>query len=270
MKRNKNLEFSNAGELAKFVFHCLDDDGSGELDYAELKDGLPSFDVYLTGDEFKIITRFMDPDQDESISIQEWSDFMMATEEELSHGGWQEGIVLEKLQGAIKLVLGVEDGASLEVIPLPQTHATCGLNALTSARTHLRAFRLFLWIKKLWILKFYCSDLAAKVVPYALPERVCARREKSCIYSKESHLNTTLDWIHRKSRSGWRDSSRASGRRQAVMGAFATKPSSPPLTARMACPMWRCEHLLPHTRTCASSRRRGGMNDYFHSGEAVF
>ena len=104
-----------AGELAVFVFGVVDADDSGEVEYEELRTGLPEFGVFLTKPEFKILCRYVDPEQKKVLSLSQWRDFMMATDDELSTNHFRHKEVMQEIYGQLLSVLPLFAGDLPEV-----------------------------------------------------------------------------------------------------------------------------------------------------------
>lgn len=75
----------HAHDLArcKHVFRATDADSSGLVSGHELRMALRRYKISITKEEFKHIFRVIDPDQSKSMTMDEWVDFMMATEQDL-------------------------------------------------------------------------------------------------------------------------------------------------------------------------------------------
>ena len=67
----------------KQLFRAVDKDGSGSITKTELYTALRRYKVTITKSEFTHVLRVIDPDQSGSMSIEEWIDFMMATDANL-------------------------------------------------------------------------------------------------------------------------------------------------------------------------------------------
>jgi CRP-like cAMP-binding protein/Ca2+-binding EF-hand superfamily protein len=94
-----------AGEVAKFAFNTIDTDGGGTLDYQELKNGLPEFGIFIKKDEFKQVCRLIDPNQDKTLDLQEWMNFMQATDDDLQGDHWRTALDAVKLRAKVKKAL---------------------------------------------------------------------------------------------------------------------------------------------------------------------
>ena len=92
-------------DVSRHAFETIDDDGSGELSYAELKKGLPQFGIFLSKDEFTSVCRLIDPDQDGSLVMDEWLNFMQSTDDDLMGDEWQQGTSSVKLRNKVKQAL---------------------------------------------------------------------------------------------------------------------------------------------------------------------
>eukprot|EP01046_Picozoa_sp_COSAG06_P010581 COSAG06_NODE_580_length_14025_cov_11.644478_5_plen_828_part_00 len=67
----------------KSLFHSVDADRSGSITRRELWKAMRKFKVPVQSDEVEVILRVMDPDQSGAVSMQEWLDFMLASEDDL-------------------------------------------------------------------------------------------------------------------------------------------------------------------------------------------
>ena len=94
-----------SGEVAKYAFQTIDKDGGGTLDYHELRDGLPQFGIFLKKDDFKQVCRLIDPDQDKSLDLKEWLNFMQATDDDLTGDEWRTALDAVKLRAKVKKAL---------------------------------------------------------------------------------------------------------------------------------------------------------------------
>jgi hypothetical protein len=77
------LEYASDLALCKHVFRATDADSSGLVSSHELRSTLRRYKISLTKAEFKHIFRVIDPDQSKTMTMEEWIDFMMATEQNL-------------------------------------------------------------------------------------------------------------------------------------------------------------------------------------------
>lgn len=84
-------QVQHAQELAKTksIFRMTDKDGGGTISRSELYGALRKFRVPITRKEFAEIFRVIDPDQSRRVDMEEWIDFMMATDEDLLMQGQQ-------------------------------------------------------------------------------------------------------------------------------------------------------------------------------------
>lgn len=90
-----------AAELAVFVFEVIDADESNTLEAEELRAGLPDFGVFLTKPEFKILLRFLDPTKAKVVTLDQWRDFMMASDEELGTHKYHHGEIMREIHRTI-------------------------------------------------------------------------------------------------------------------------------------------------------------------------
>jgi hypothetical protein len=77
------LEHAHDLARCKHIFRTTDADGSGAVSNIELRAALRKYKVNITKEEFKHIFRVIDPDQSKSMTMDEWVDFMMATDHDL-------------------------------------------------------------------------------------------------------------------------------------------------------------------------------------------
>lgn len=75
--------FSSARLLARTrsMFRTVDRNNSDSIDRNELWKAIRKYRIPITSDDLDTIMRVMDPDQSGALSIQEWVDFMLASEE---------------------------------------------------------------------------------------------------------------------------------------------------------------------------------------------
>lgn len=66
------------------IFTDLDEDGNGELDYAELKLGLEKHDVIISSDEFRLLVGLVDAGHKGDLTAEMFTTFMEASESELN------------------------------------------------------------------------------------------------------------------------------------------------------------------------------------------
>ena len=76
--------------ISKYMFDEIDTDGSGHLSYQELKIGLRSFGIYVVAKEFQLMVEFIDPDQSNDIGLDEWLDFLQASDDAIEQDEWRE------------------------------------------------------------------------------------------------------------------------------------------------------------------------------------
>jgi hypothetical protein len=74
------IDYGQRLSQAKLLFKQTDKDGSGGVSRNELYGALKRFRVMITKSEFKDIFRVIDPDQSYTMSLDEWVDFMMASD----------------------------------------------------------------------------------------------------------------------------------------------------------------------------------------------
>ncbi len=79
---DKMVDYSERLSQAKSLFKETDKDGSGDVSRNELYGALKRFHVPINKSDFKAIFRVIDPDQSMSMSMSEWVDFMMATDDD--------------------------------------------------------------------------------------------------------------------------------------------------------------------------------------------
>jgi hypothetical protein len=77
------IEYARALAKTKMLFRFIDKSGDGSVSRAELYGALRRFKVPLTKSDFAAIFRVIDPDQSRTMTLEEWVDFMMATDEDL-------------------------------------------------------------------------------------------------------------------------------------------------------------------------------------------
>ena len=94
-----------AADVARLAFETVDDDGSGELSYTELQAGLPQFGIFLSKKEFHDVCRVVDPDQSQSLDMEEWMKFMSSTDDDLEGDDWKHALNAVKLRSKIKTAL---------------------------------------------------------------------------------------------------------------------------------------------------------------------
>eukprot|EP01043_Picozoa_sp_COSAG02_P014957 COSAG02_NODE_625_length_19372_cov_14.475355_6_plen_873_part_00 len=94
-----------SGEVARFAFNTIDKDGGGTLDYNELKEGLPQFGIFIKKEDFKQVCRLIDPNQDKSLDLHEWMNFMQATDDDLQGDHWRSALNAVKLRAKVKKAL---------------------------------------------------------------------------------------------------------------------------------------------------------------------
>jgi hypothetical protein len=78
------------GAIAEMIFNDLDTDGDGFLTYNELRLGLTDYRVYLSKKEFKKVMECIDPDFSGTIELDEWVQFLRASDEQLANNEWRE------------------------------------------------------------------------------------------------------------------------------------------------------------------------------------
>jgi Ca2+-binding EF-hand superfamily protein len=78
-------DFQRARMLARFksLFRMVDKNSSGSISKSELLKSLRKFKIPISGEELQTILRVIDPDQSGELSLAEWIDFMMSSEEDL-------------------------------------------------------------------------------------------------------------------------------------------------------------------------------------------
>lgn len=101
------LQYAQDLALCKHVFRATDADNSGLISSHELRSSLRRYKISVSQAEFKQIFRVIDPDQSKTMSMDEWIDFMMATEENLELQTQEATEMLQKTNAA--------KGDSLEV-----------------------------------------------------------------------------------------------------------------------------------------------------------
>lgn len=74
------IEYGERLSHAKTLFNATDKDGSGGVSRNELYGALKRHRVAITKSEFQAIFRVIDPDQSNTMSMEEWVDFMMASD----------------------------------------------------------------------------------------------------------------------------------------------------------------------------------------------
>lgn len=67
----------------KMMFHDMDLDGDGELDYREIRAGLFKYGCHVSSKDFKRICRMVDPEQDGNSQLEHWEDFLSMSDEQM-------------------------------------------------------------------------------------------------------------------------------------------------------------------------------------------
>jgi len=78
----RGVEAARKLARTKLLFKAVDKDGSGSITKTELYTALRRYKVPITKPDFAHLLRVIDPDQSNSMSMEEWIDFMMATDDE--------------------------------------------------------------------------------------------------------------------------------------------------------------------------------------------
>jgi hypothetical protein len=80
---SENYQAARTIARVKSLFHSVDLDRSGSVTRKEIWKAMRKYKIAMTPEDLEIILRVMDPDQSGSVSIEEWLDFMLSTEENL-------------------------------------------------------------------------------------------------------------------------------------------------------------------------------------------
>ena len=86
------LRHAHALTRAKKLFQAADINGGGSISRLELFVALRRFNCRVTQKEFNAVFRVIDPDQSHSIKLDEWIDFMSATDDGLDKRGKTKGV----------------------------------------------------------------------------------------------------------------------------------------------------------------------------------
>ena len=79
---DRSVEMARKLARTKLLFKTVDKDGSGSITKTELYTALRRYKVPITKKDFHHILRVIDPDQSNSMSMEEWINFMMSTDDE--------------------------------------------------------------------------------------------------------------------------------------------------------------------------------------------
>ena len=90
---NTVVESASMVARAKVLFTMADTDGGGALEKDELYGMLRRFKVPITKQQFKPILRMIDPDQSGDLEMDEWLNFMMASDDDLEQVALDAAIV---------------------------------------------------------------------------------------------------------------------------------------------------------------------------------
>ena len=92
--------------IAEYLYNTINNKGE-EISYKELKVGLNEFGVYMTSADFRALCAFVDPDQSGSISLEEWLNFVVSSDDDLENDEWKDEAAGVKLRHKVqKAILG--------------------------------------------------------------------------------------------------------------------------------------------------------------------
>lgn len=95
------IEYARVLAKVKMIFTYVDKSGDGHVSRRELYTALRRFKVPLSKDEYAAVVRVIDPDQSGSMNLDEWIDFMMATDADLE-GQAREATTMQRELNAAK------------------------------------------------------------------------------------------------------------------------------------------------------------------------